>query len=54
MLEQGSKVFGCFLDVGKAFDTVWIDGQLFKLFSEFGIEGLMWLVIRNLYTGVKV
>ena len=53
MLERGSKVFGCFLDVRKAFDTVWIDGLLFKLFSEFGIKGRMWLVIRNLYSGVK-
>ena len=53
MLERGSKVFGCFLYVRKAFDTVWIDGLLFKLFSEFGIKGRMWLVIRNLYTGVK-
>ena len=26
-----------------AFDTVWIDGILFKLFSEFGIKGRMWL-----------
>ena len=54
MLERGSKVFGCFLDARKAFDTVWIDGLLFKLFSESGIKGRMWLVIRNLYTGVKL
>ena len=53
MLELGSKVFGCFLDVRKAFDTVWIDGLLYKLFSEFGIRGRMWLAIRDLYTGVR-
>ena len=38
MLEWGNKVSGCFLDVRKAFDTVWIDGLLFKLFSEFGMH----------------
>ena len=53
MLERGNKVFSCFLDVRKAFDTVWIDGLLFKLFSEFGIRRRMWLVIRGLYTGIK-
>ena len=39
MLERGSKVFSCFLDVRKAFDTVWIDGILYKLFSELCIGG---------------
>ena len=53
MLEWGSKVFRCFLDVWKAFDTVLIDGLLFKLFSKVNIKGYMWLVIRNLHTGVK-
>ena len=32
MLGRGSKIFSCFLDVRKAFDPVWIDGLLNKLF----------------------
>ena len=53
MLERGSKVFGCFLDVKKAFDTVWIDELLFKLFSDLGINGRMWLALKDLYTDIK-
>ena len=41
MLERGSKVFSCFLDVRKAFDRVWIESLLYKLFSEFGIRSRM-------------
>ena len=47
MLERGNK-FACFLDVRKAFDTVWIDGLLYKLFSELGIKGRMWLATKGL------
>ena len=53
MLERGSTIFSCFLDVRKAFDTVWIDGLLYKLFSDLGIRGRIWLALRNLYTNVK-
>ena len=53
MLERGSEVFSCFHDVRKAFDMVWIEGLLYKLCSEFGIGGRMWLVIKDLYTGMR-
>ena len=53
MLERGGKVFSCFLEVRKAFDTVWIDGLLFKLFSELAIKGRMWLAIKDLCNNVK-
>ena len=49
-IERGNEVFGVFLDVRKAFHTVWIDGLLYKLFSEFDIRCRMWLAIKDLYT----
>ena len=54
MLERSSKMFSCFLDVQKAFDTVWIDGLKCKLFSDLGVNGKLWLPIKDLYTDVKV
>ena len=39
MLQRSSKSFGSFLDVRKAFDSVWIDGVLHKLFYEFDTKG---------------
>ena len=53
ILERGSKIFSCFLDVRKAFDMVRIDGLLYKLFPELDINCRMWLAIKDLYTNVK-
>ena len=46
-------MFGCVLDVHKAFDTVWIDELFCKLFTELGINGRFWLVLKDLYTDVN-
>ena len=45
---RGEKcTYACFLDVQKAFNTVWHDGVWFKLW-ELGVRGRMWRVI-NMY-----
>ena len=41
-------MFSCFLDVRKAFDTVWIDGSMCKLFSDY-----CGLAIKDSYTDVN-
>ena len=38
LLERGNKRFAFFPDVRKAFDTVLIDGLLYKIFLELGIK----------------
>ena len=52
IIEQGSKVLSCFLDVRKAFDTIWTDGLLYKLYHELGINSKLWLIIKELYTNI--
>ena len=42
-----------FLDVRKAFDAVWIDGLMYKLFSDLGVNSKLWLAIKDLSTDVK-
>ena len=52
-VEQGDKVFACFLDVRKAFDNVWHNGLLFKLYEELSIGSGLWLIIRDLYQDLQ-
>ena len=52
-VERGSKVFACFLDVRKAFDTVWIDGRFFKLFSELKVQGKILSIVKTLYSNAQ-
>ena len=52
-VEQGNKVFVCFLDVRKAFDTVWHNGLLFTLYEELSIDSGLWLIIRDPYQDLQ-
>ena len=47
-MREGKHTYTFFLDVQKAFDTVWHDGLWFKLW-ELGVRGRMWRVIKNMY-----
>lgn len=47
--ENGSKVHLAFLDVQKAFDTVWHNGLFHKLFH-FGIRGCTWRLLKQWYS----
>ena len=47
-LQEGKKTFSFFLDIKKAYDTVWRDGLWYRML-EMGIQGELWHVIRNIY-----
>ncbi len=45
----GLPTYAFFLDLSKAYDTVWRDGLLYKLWQQ-GIRGPIWQYIRAMYT----
>ena len=47
--EKGKKAYVTYLDVRKAFDTVWHQGLLVKLHQK-GIQGPIWRIINKWYT----
>ena len=44
-LERNNKIVSCFLDIKKAFDTVWLDRLFFTLLTDLGVCGKMWLIL---------
>ncbi|MCG8035004.1 MAG: reverse transcriptase family protein, partial [Candidatus Thiodiazotropha taylori] len=50
--ENHSKLFACFLDVQKAFDSVWHNGLFVKLY-DMGIWGNLLRIIVNLHSGME-
>ena len=47
--KKGKKAYVAYLDVRKAFDTVWHQGMLVKLHQK-GIQGPIWQIINKWYT----
>ena len=41
------------MDISKAFDAMWINGMLHKLYYSIGITGKTWRLIRNWYISMK-
>lgn len=51
--EQGDRVHACFVDISKAFDQMWIDAMLYKLYHDAKIKGKCWRIISNWYLNMK-
>ena len=49
---QKGKVFACFIDFKKAFDTVWHDGLFHKL-QQIGIDGNFLGTLKHMYKNTK-
>jgi hypothetical protein len=49
--QMGRPTFMCFIDVTKAYDTVWQDG-LWKKLWDVGVFGKVWRFIRGWYQGM--
>jgi hypothetical protein len=50
--DQKTKLYATFLDVSKAFDVVWHQSMLNKLY-DFGITGKLWTLYHDLYSGMS-
>ena len=51
-LKQPQTIYCCFLDLSKAYDTVWRAGLWMKLW-EVGVTGKYWRVLKNMYKNTR-
>ena len=50
--NQGKKIFTCFVDFSKAFDSVWRNGLFYKLIK-YGADNSWVKLIKNMYEKTK-
>ena len=50
--QKGKKLYTCFVDFQKAFDSVWHEG-LFRKLENKGINGNFLKLIKNIYNNTK-
>jgi Reverse transcriptase (RNA-dependent DNA polymerase) len=50
--RQGKRTYSFFLDIKKAYDTVWRNGLWYKLW-QLGIRGKAWRIIKNMYDNTR-
>ncbi|MGH0125042.1 UNVERIFIED_CONTAM: hypothetical protein FKN15_043951 [Acipenser sinensis] len=55
--QNKKKIFACFIDFKKAFDSIWHEGLFYKLIQS-GVGGKVYDIIKSMYTenkcGVKI
>ena len=51
-LSEDKKTYAFFLDIQKAYVSVWHDGLWYKLW-DMGVKGRMWRVIKKMYESSK-
>ena len=47
-LKEGKRTYAFFLDIQKAYDTVWRNGLWVKLW-DMRVKGKIWRVIKEMY-----
>jgi hypothetical protein len=52
--ESNSKLYACFMDGRKAFDTVWHRGMLYKLYTDTDIDSTSFLAFCAIYTNMSI
>ncbi len=50
---QKGKLYGCFIDFCKAFDSVWHKGLMYKRLSQYGVVGNCYGLIGSMYCNAK-